>query len=246
MLEVRDINTFYGASQVLHNLSLEVKDGEFLGVLGRNGMGKTTLIHSIVGLLHPRSGSITMDGKRLHDLAAERVAAAGVALVPQGHRIFPSLTVKETLTIAARKVKGGSGWTIDDVYDRFPVLAERVNLPASVLSGGQQQMLVMGRALVRNARIVLMDEPTEGLDPQTVARIGDVISELRERGTSGILVEQKVDFALRRVDRAVILSRGEVVHSTDSPEELRTNTANLRHLLGVATVDAGASIPEQG
>lgn len=244
MLEVRDVNTFYGASQVLHNLSLDVGDGEFLGILGRNGMGKTTLIHTIVGLLRPRSGTITIDGKRLHDLAAERVAAAGVAFVPQGHRIFPSLTVKETLTIAARKVKGPDGWTIDDVYDRFPVLSERMSLPASLLSGGQQQMLVMGRALVRNARIVLMDEPTEGLDPQTVSRIGDVIVELRERGTSGILVEQKVDFALRRVDRAVVVSRGEVIHTADVPEDLRTDTAKLRQLLGVGSADSAVSATE--
>ena len=240
MLEVRDVNTFYGASQVLHNLSVDVRDGEFLGILGRNGMGKTTLVHSIVGLLRPRSGTVMMDGKRLHDLPAERIAAAGVAFVPQGHRIFPSLTVKETLTIAARKVKGPDGWTIDDVYDRFPVLSERMGLQASLLSGGQQQMLVMGRAMVRNARIVLMDEPTEGLDPQTVSRIGEVINELRQRGTSGILVEQKVDFALRRVDRAVVISRGEVAHTADDPEALRTDTAKLRGFLGVGNTDSGA------
>ena len=233
MLDVRAVNTFYGASQALHNLSLEVREGEFLGVLGRNGMGKTTLIHTIAGLLRPRSGSIWLDKKRLHNLPAERIATAGVALVPQGHRIFPSLSVKENLGIAVRKVGGPSAWTVDDVYDRFPVLADRTNLRAGLLSGGQQQMLAMGRALVRNARIVLMDEPTEGLDPQTVVRIGEVIDELRKRGTSGLLVEQKVDFALRRVDRAVVISRGGVAHTADDPEALRKDTAQLHRFLGV-------------
>lgn len=244
MLEVRDIDTFYGASQVLHQLSLDVRDGEFLGVLGRNGMGKTTLVHSIVGLLRPRAGTVVLDGKRLNDLPAEKVAAAGVALVPQGHRVFASLTVKETLAIAVRKLRGNAGWTIDDVYDRFPILSARMNLRASLLSGGQQQMLVMGRAMVRNARLVLMDEPTEGLDPQTVGRIGDVIDELRQRGTSGILVEQKVDFALRRVDRAVVISRGEVAHTTDEPDRLRQDADALRNLLGVgnAAVPAGGRV----
>lgn len=236
MLEVCEVNTFYGASQALNDMSLDVNEGEFLGVLGRNGMGKTTLVHTIAGLLRPRSGTVTFRGKRLDGLAAERVAAAGVALVPQGHRIFPSLTIKETLTISARKKRGGDVWTADDVYDRFPALVERMHLRSGLLSGGEQQMLAMGRALVRNAEIILMDEPTEGLDPQTVSRIGDVIDELRHRGTSGILVEQKVDFALRRVDRAVILSRGAVVHTSDQPDELRKDNAELRRLLGVGNV----------
>lgn len=236
MLEVRKTNTFYGASQALNDLSLDVHEGEFLGVLGRNGMGKTTLVHTIAGLLRPRSGTITLRGTRLEELAAERIAAAGVALVPQGHRIFPSLTIKETLAISLRKTKGQGAWTIDDVYDRFPVLGERMHLLSGVLSGGQQQMLAMGRALVRNSDLILMDEPTEGLDPQTVSRIGDVIDELRSRGTSGILVEQKVDFALRRVDRAVVLSRGAVVHVSDEPDVLRKDSAELRRLLGVGDV----------
>ena len=248
MLEVREINTFYGASQVLHDLSLEVREGEFLGVLGRNGMGKTTLVHTIAGLLRPRSGTISLAGRPLHQLAPEKIAAAGVALVPQGHRVFPSLTVKETLTISSRKAADGQGWTIDDVYDRFPVLADRSQLRGALLSGGQQQMLAMGRALVRNAKLVLMDEPTEGLDPQTVGRIGDVIAELRRRGTSGILVEQKVDFALHRVDRAVVVSRGGVVHTAEDPAALREDTERLRAMLGVGgpVGEAGAAVGDAG
>ncbi|MDQ3156822.1 MAG: ABC transporter ATP-binding protein [Actinomycetota bacterium] len=239
MLSVNEINTFYGASQALHDLTLEVHEGEFLGVLGRNGMGKTTLIHSIAGLLRPHSGSISLGDKRLDKLPAERVAAAGISLVPQGHRIFPSLTVKENLGIAVHKTGLKTAWTVDDVYDRFPVLVDRSNLRAGLLSGGQQQMLAMGRALVRNAKLVLMDEPTEGLDPQTVARIGEVIDELRTRGTSGILVEQKVDFALRRVDRAVVVSRGSIAHTADDPARLRSDSAQLRRLLGVGGPTSG-------
>jgi len=149
--------------------------------------------------------------------------------------------VKENLSIAVRKTQRTPAWTIDDVYDRFPVLADRTNLRAGLLSGGQQQMLAMGRALVRNARLVLMDEPTEGLDPQTVARIAEVIDELRKRGTSGILVEQKVDFALRRVDRAVVISRGSIAYTADDPEALRTDSVRLRRLLGVGGPVGGSA-----
>ncbi|MCF2527956.1 ABC transporter ATP-binding protein [Yinghuangia soli] len=233
MLELRDVHTYYGASHVLQGVSLTVGEGEVLGILGRNGMGKTTLVHTIAGLLRPRRGTIEFRGRRIGGAPAERIARAGMALVPQGHRIFPSLTVKENLKVAVRRGTAPEPWTIDDVVDRFPVLGERFGLSAGLLSGGQQQMLALGRALVGNGSLVLLDEPTEGLDPQTVARVGDVVDELRGRGTSAILVEQKVDFALRRVDRALVLERGHVVHTTDKPQELRTDTAALRELLAV-------------
>lgn len=233
MLELRDVHTYYGASHVLQGVSLDVAEGEVLGVLGRNGMGKTTLVHTIAGLLRPRRGSVRFGGREIGGSSAERIARAGMALVPQGHRVFPSLTVKENLKVAVRRAAGPDGWTVDDVVDRFPVLGERYGLSAGLLSGGQQQMLALGRALVGNGRLVLLDEPTEGLDPQTVAKVGDVVDELRRRGTSAVLVEQKVDFALRRVDRAVVLGRGQVVHTTDNPQELRTDTAALRELLAV-------------
>ncbi|WP_327583857.1 ABC transporter ATP-binding protein [Nonomuraea sp. NBC_00507] len=229
LLGVRGVHTYYGSSHVLQGVSLTVREGEVLGVLGRNGMGKTTLIHTISGLLRPREGEITLGGRSIAGMPAERIARAGLCLVPQGHRVFPSLTVRENLKVAARR----GPWTIDDVADRFPVLRERWNLPAGKLSGGQQQMLTMGRALVGNGRLVLMDEPTEGLDPQTVARIGEVVDELRRRGTSAILVEQKVDFVLRRVDRALVLERGRVVHETADPQALRKDAAALRRLLAV-------------
>lgn len=232
MLELRDVHTYYGASHVLQGVSLDVAQGEVLGVLGRNGMGKTTLVHTVAGLLRPRRGSVRFGGREIGGWSAERISRSGMALVPQGHRVFPSLTVKENLKVAVRR-GGPDGWTTDDVVDRFPVLGERWGLSAGLLSGGQQQMLALGRALVGNGRLVLLDEPTEGLDPQTVARVGDVVDELRRRGTSAVLVEQKVDFALRRVDQVVVLGRGRVVHSTDKPQELRTDTAALRALLAV-------------
>lgn len=232
MLEVKAIDTYYGSSHVLHGTGLFVGEGEVVGLLGRNGMGKTTLMHTIAGLLAPRRGEITFMGKRISALPPERVFRLGMTLVPQGHRIFPSLTVRENLRIARRKV-GSGDWTIEEVLENFPALRERWNVGAGDLSGGQQQMLAMGRALVGNGRLMLLDEPTEGLDPQTVARMGTVIDEMRRRGTSGILVEQKVNFALDRVDRALVLSRGQIVHETDRPQALKADSQALHRLLGV-------------
>ncbi len=234
MLEVEAVDTYYGRSQVLHATTLSVAEGEVVGLLGRNGMGKSTLVHTIAGLLHPRQGRITFGGKPISSMPAERISRLGMSLVPQGHRIFPSLTVRENLRIAKRDV-GEGGWSIDEVLDNFPALRERWTVGAGKLSGGQQQMLAMSRALVGNGRLVLMDEPTEGLDPQTVARMGSVIDELRRRGTSALLVEQKVGFTLDRVDRALILSRGQIVHETDRPQVLKADSATLQRFIGVST-----------
>ncbi|MDI2125952.1 ABC transporter ATP-binding protein [Yinghuangia seranimata] len=235
MLELDAVHTYYGASHILQGVSLTVAEGEVLGVLGRNGMGKTTLVHTVAGLLRPRRGRIRFLGRDITGASAERISRAGMGLVPQGHRVFPSLSVKENLKVAVRRARSGgrARGTVADGVPRFPVLGERWGLPAGVLSGGQQQMLALGRALVGNARLVLLDEPTEGLDPQTVARVGDVVDELRRRGTSAVLVEQKVDFALRRVDRVVVIGRGSVVHESADPAGLRADTATLRDLLAV-------------
>ena len=234
MLAVRELHTFYGSSHVLQGVSLDVAEGEVLGILGRNGMGKTTLVHTLTGLLRPRRGAITFAGRDIAGAAPERIARAGMSLVPQGHRVFPSLTVREHLRIAARPGPGnGRSWTVEEVVKRFPVLRERWNVLAGLLSGGQQQMLAIARALVGNGRLIVMDEPTEGLDPRTVAAVAEVTDEIRRRGTSAILVEQKVDFALRRVDRAIVLSRGMVVHVADDPEALRNDTRTLSRLLAV-------------
>lgn len=234
MLEVRDVHTFYGSSHVLHGTSISVAEGEVVGLLGRNGMGKTTLVHTVAGLLGPRAGEITFLGRRIDGRPAERISRLGMTLVPQGHRIFPSLTVRENLGVATRRA-GSRNWTAEEVLQYFPVLGDRLSTRAGLLSGGQQQQLAISRALVGNGRLILMDEPTEGLDPQTVARIGDVVDEVRRRGAAVLLVEQKVDFTLRRVDRAFVLSRGRVVYETDDPESLRRDTGRLRRLLGVGS-----------
>jgi branched-chain amino acid transport system ATP-binding protein len=247
MLEMDGVDTYYGQSQILHGVHLSVGEGEVVGLLGRNGMGKTTLVHTIAGLLSPRAGEIRFRGRRISSYAPEKVSRLGLALMPQGHRVFPSLTVRENLRIATRRA-GVGDWTIDEVLDHFPALRERWGVDAGRLSGGQQQMLALGRALLGNGRLILLDEPTEGLDPQTVARVGHVIDELRRRGTSAILVEQKVHFTLDRVDRALILSRGAVVHETDRPQDLKSDIATLQRFLGVgvsatATATAAAPLP---
>ncbi|SDX80166.1 branched-chain amino acid transport system ATP-binding protein [Modestobacter sp. DSM 44400] len=234
MLEIDSVDTYYGSSQILHGTSLSVGEGEVVGLLGRNGMGKSTLVHTVAGLLKPRRGQVTFRGRRISSLAAERISRLGMSLVPQGHRIFPSLTVRENFRIASRRV-GDRDWTADEVLEYFPALRERWSVPAGKLSGGQQQMLAMGRAMVCNGKLMLLDEPTEGLDPQTVGRMGEAIDELRRRGTSALLVEQKVGFTLERVDRALILSRGQVIYETDRPQLLRADTQTLRRLIGVSS-----------
>ena len=229
-LEVADVHASYGSSKVLHGLSLHLAEGEVLGLLGRNGRGKTTLVHTIAGLMKPRAGSITLDGHPIAGLPAERVARHGVALVPQGRRVFRSLTVGEHLDIAARD-PGGDGWSIAAVCERFPILAQRWNQMAGQLSGGQQQMLAIGRALVANARLVLMDEPAEGLDPGRMATVADVVRDLRARGTGVLVVEQKVGFALEVVDRVEVIERGRTTFAT-TPQEVGADRRQLYHELG--------------
>lgn len=231
LLEARELDTFYGPSQVLHGCSIEVEEGECLTILGRNGVGKTTLVHSLAGLLPVRRGTVALDGRDITGLAPEKRLAAGLTLVPQGHRIFRSLTVEENLQVAVRRGQR-TGWTLDDVYDRFPILQDRVRQSAGSLSGGQQQMLAVGRALLGNGRIMLMDEPSEGLDPHRVALIGSIIDELRQRGTAVLLVEQRVAFALKVADRVAFMSRGAVA-DTRSCEQVRADPKIVMDNLGL-------------
>lgn len=232
LLSVDDVHTYYGASHVLHGTTLAVNRGEVLGVLGRNGMGKTTLMHTIVAFLRPARGTILLNGTRISGLPSEKVARAGVALVPQGRRVFRSLTVGEHLEVSYRPA-GGDGWTIDDVCDRFPILAQRWHQMAALLSGGQQQMLAIGRALLTNGRIVLMDEPAEGLDPRRVEIVEGIIGELRDRGTAVLLVEQKVKFAVDVADRVQVMDRGAITHETTG-EQARADPSALSRQLGFA------------
>ncbi|WP_052665238.1 ABC transporter ATP-binding protein [Nitriliruptor alkaliphilus] len=230
LLEARDLDTYYGPSQVLHGCNIEIAEGECVAVLGRNGVGKTTLVHSLAGLIAVRGGSVHFDGKDITKAPPEKRLVAGVTLVPQGHRVFRSLTVTENLTVAERRSDAEGTWRIDDVYDRFPILRERAKQSAGNLSGGQQQMLAVARAMLGNGRVVLMDEPSEGLDPQRVTLIGDIITELKRRGTAVLLVEQRVAFALKVADRVAFMVRGEVVESLDGDVVRADPDLVTRHL----------------
>lgn len=232
LLELSDVHVYYGESHVLHGVSFAVGNNEVLAVLGRNGMGKTTTVHTVAGLLRARKGRISFDGRRIDRLAPERIARLGIGLMPQGHRVFPTLTVEENLEVAERNGER-QGWSRRDCYDRFPVLGELRHMRAGNLSGGQQQMLSMSRSLVGNPRLLLLDEPVEGLDPTTVGIMSDVVLELKRREVSIVVVEQRVEFALRLSDRAIVLERGRVVFETEQPRKLLQDRSHLAGILGV-------------
>ena len=229
VLEVEDVHTYYGVSHVLQGISLRVGEGEALGILGRNGMGKTTLIRSIIGFTPPRRGVVRLRGDDITRWPPYRMVAAGLAMVPQGRRVFASLTVRENLDVARR---AGGRWTLARVEALFPRLAERARSRAGSLSGGEQQMLAIGRALMTDPRLLLLDEPTEGLAPLLVREVGRVLGELRRAGLSILLVEQNLPLALSVVDRVHILSRGQIVHSA-RPDELAADEAVKSRYLGV-------------
>ena len=230
-LEMEGIHTYYGESHVLHGVSLDVAPGEVVAILGRNGMGKTTLIRSVVGFSQPRRGSVRF---RDHDVTAWppfRRVERGMALVPQGRRVFPSLSVRENLDVA----RGGRGrWTLEQVYALFPRLAERAQSRAGKLSGGEQQMLAIGRALMSNPALLLMDEPTEGLAPLLVREVGRVIAELKRAGLSILLVEQNLPMAVAVADRVHVLNRGQIVYSGGPAALLADEDVKSRYL-GVAS-----------
>ena len=229
VLEVEDVHTYYGVSHVLQGISLRVGEGEALGILDRNGMGKTTLIRSIIDFTPPRRGVVRLRGDDITRWPPFRMVAAGLALVPQGRRVFPSLTVRENLDVARR---AGGRWTLERVEALFPRLAERARSRAGSLSGGEQQMLAIGRALMTDPRLLLLDEPTEGLAPLLVREVGRVLGELRRAGLSILLVEQNLPLALSVVDRVHILSRGQIVHSA-RPDELAADEPVKSRYLGV-------------
>jgi len=212
-LEIAGIDTFYGDSHVLHSVSFALQPGRLLGLLGRNGAGKTTCMSTIMGFLKPRRGTIRLYGEQVGGLPPDVIARKGIGLVPQGRRMFRSLSVRENLSVAARAAKGGgaAGWTIDRVFQLFPRLMERHAQIAGSLSGGEQQMLAIGRALMGNPRVLLMDEPSEGLAPQLVAEVGRTIAQLKAEGQSILLVEQNIKLTLDLADDVVIINTGAVV-----------------------------------
>ncbi len=231
MLEVSDIHTYYGESHVLYGVSLEVKEGQIVALLGRNGMGKTTVARSIMGLTPPRSGTIRFKGKDISKLEPYRIARLGLSLVPQGRGIFPSLSVKENLTIAARNGNKSQAWNLERVYSLFPILKERSRFYANLLSGGEQQMLSIGRALMTNPDFLLMDEPSEGLAPLIVQEISRIIDQLRG-SHSVLLAEQNLQMALGLADYVYVISKGTVVYES-TPEALRNNEEVKSKHLGV-------------
>jgi branched-chain amino acid transport system ATP-binding protein len=230
VLEVRDVHTYYGESHVLHGVSLTVAPGQVVTILGRNGMGKTTLIRSVIGFTPARRGSIHFKGRDVTHWPSFRTVALGMGLVPQGRRVFPSLSVRENLEVAARG--NGGGWTLERVYGLFPRLKERAVNRANKLSGGEQQMLAIGRALMSNPELLLMDEPTEGLAPLLVREVGATIARLKGEGLSILLVEQNLPMALSVADHVHVLSRGQIVHSS-TPAELAQNHDVQSRYLGV-------------
>ncbi|HLI37553.1 MAG TPA: ABC transporter ATP-binding protein [Streptosporangiaceae bacterium] len=231
MIEVRDLHTYRGINYVLQGVNLRIDDGACTVLLGRNGMGKTTLAHSIMGLLRPRSGVISLDGEQLAGKQPFQIARRGLALVPQGRRIFASLTVEENLTLAARGAAGGNGsWTLRRVYDLFPNLKERRRNRGSQLSGGEQQMLAIGRALLTNPRLLLMDEPSEGLAPVIVDRIGEIVADLRRQGLSIFLVEQNYRLAVESADVVYILSKGQIAWQGSATELDQAASVRETHL----------------
>jgi branched-chain amino acid transport system ATP-binding protein len=233
VLEIRDLHTYYGVSHVLQGVSLAVGAGEVIGILGRNGMGKTTLIRSIIGFTPSRRGTVRFKDADITRWPAFRAVQRGMALVPQGRRVFPSLTVGENLDVARREAPGAPApWTFERVYALFPRLRERTRNRANKLSGGEQQMLAIARALMTNPDLLLMDEPTEGLAPLLVREVGRAIGELKRQGLSILLVEQNLPLALSVVDRVHILSRGQIVH-TATPTELAADDTVKSRYLGV-------------
>jgi branched-chain amino acid transport system ATP-binding protein len=228
-LVLEGIDSLYGESHVLHGVSFALGEGRVLALLGRNGAGKTTCMNTVIGFLQPRAGSVRLFGKRIERLSPEAISRKGIGLVPQGRRVFPRLTVRENLIVAHQK---RSQWTLDKVFDLFPRLKERQGQDAGSLSGGEQQMLAIGRALMGNPSVLLMDEPSEGLAPRIVAEVGRTIARLKREGQSIVLVEQNIQLAFELADDVVILNTGRVAFA-GPVEAARNNESLITQHLGV-------------
>ena len=227
LLAVEELHTYYGDNHVLHGVSLTIPAGEVTAILGRNGMGKTTLIRSIIGFTPPRRGRVLFRGRPIQQLPSHEIARQGIGLVPQGRRIFASLTVEEQLRVVPR---GGGDWTLERVYGLFPRLKERRGHFGGQLSGGEQQMLAIGRALMTNPALLLMDEPSEGLAPLIVRDLKDTIVKLAQGGLAIVLVEQNLPLALAVAHTCYLLSRGQVVHRAPAADIARDDEIRRRHL----------------
>lgn len=231
MLEVNDIHSYYGDSHILQGVSLQVKPGEVTSILGRNGAGKTTTVLSIMGYLKPRAGTVMYQGKKLNGLPSHRISRMGLGFVPQERGVFPSLSVEENLTVAARTGRDGR-WTLDRIYELFPRLKERRSNRGFQLSGGEQQMVSIARALMLNPSVIILDEPSEGLAPLIVDEIVDILRKMKSEGLAILLIEQNLKAALSLGDMHYVLSKGEVCF-TGTSDSLRGNEAVLSTHLSV-------------
>ncbi len=238
-LSLTGVDAYYGDSHVLHQVTFALGEKRVLALLGRNGAGKTTSMHTVIGFLSPRAGDVHLFGEAIGGLAPETIARKGIGLVPQGRRVFPTLTVRENLVVARQPGRGKRGtrgaanpWSLERVFELFPRLSERTELAAGSLSGGEQQMLAIARALMGNPRVLLLDEPSEGLAPLIVAEVGRTIAQLKAEGQSIVLVEQNIKLALDLADDVVILNTGNVVFS-GGVDEVRGNEALITQHLGV-------------
>ena len=232
-LSLTNVHSFYGESHILHGVSFSLRPGAVLALLGRNGAGKTTCISTIIGFLKPRDGEIRLFGESIEGLSPEGISHLGVGLVPQGRRIFPSLTIEENLQVARqRQTATNNPWNVERIYGMFPRLRERHGQFAGTLSGGEQQMLAIGRALMGNPRVLLLDEPSEGLAPLIVAEVGRTIRRLKDEGQSIVLVEQNRKLALDVADQAVILNTGRCVFAGEAGD-LLNNEALIVQNLGI-------------
>lgn len=233
ILQAEGLHTHYGQSHVLHGVGLSIRRGEAVGLLGRNGMGKTTLIRSLIGQLRATSGEVTVAGQRVTGWPTERIVRLGIGYVPEGRGVFPNLSVRENLVMAARPgVRGQRDWTFERVLDTFPRLAERLNNGGGQLSGGEQQMLAIGRALMTHPDLMILDEATEGLAPLVVAEIWRVIGLIRQSGIASLVVDRNYRHVLATTDRCVVLEKGRVVLEGAS-DDLAEDEETLHRYLGV-------------
>jgi branched-chain amino acid transport system ATP-binding protein len=231
MLEVKDLHAYYGKSHILQGVNLNVKNGEIVSILGRNGVGRSTTLKSIMGDVPPQ-GSIKFKGKEIAGLKSYQVAYCGLGYVPEDRSIFPSLTVEQNLILGEKSARKNPRWSIEDVYNLFPILRERKDTDASVLSGGEQQMLTVCRTLMGDPDLIMVDEPTEGLSPQMTERVGKLLQSIAERKISILLVEQKLTIAMRISHRVYVMGHGHIVFE-GTPADLEKNEAVRREWLEV-------------
>ncbi|MGE5640177.1 MAG: ABC transporter ATP-binding protein [Clostridia bacterium] len=231
MLEVRDLNAWYGKSHILRGVHLDVREGEIVSLLGRNGVGRSTTIRSIMGLVQ-RRGSVKFNGRELIGLKAFQIAHAGLGYVPENRDIFPTLTVRQNLVLGQKGSSGGGRWSMEQMFELFPRLKERADTQAGVLSGGEQQMLTLCRTLMGNPDLVMIDEPTEGLAPKIVEQVGNLFQEVKKRGVSILLVEQKLAITLDISERLYVMGHGSIVFE-GTPADVRTNAAMRKEWLEV-------------